>query len=165
MSFYIGLPLLMVSAVLQSVWLERVSILGGRPDLVLLLVITWTVIRGLNDGMVWGIIGGICCDLLSGGPFGLWTVSLTLMTFVLGQPWVYTLGPTSIRLALIAGMGTLLAHTTFLVLMGFLGYTVDTGRAYTTLIVPAALLNFLLSPFSFRLLVLFHQQSLERGRA
>jgi len=163
MSLYFGVPILLVGAVLQSVWLERVTVLGGRPDLVLLFVITWTIIRGLNEGMVWGMLGGIFCDLLSGGPFGLWTVSLVVVTFIAGQPWVHNLGPTSIRLALMSGLGTFIAHTTFLVLMGLLGYAPNIGRAYATLIMPAVLLNFILSPFSFRFLVFFHQQSLQQG--
>jgi rod shape-determining protein MreD len=161
-SLYFGIPILMVGAVLQSVWLEELDILGGRPDLVLLLVITWAIIRGLNEGVLWGFIGGLFCDLLSGGPLGLWTVSLTAVAFVVGQPWVHTLGPTSIRLALMSALGTLLAHTFFLALMSLLGYPVDVGRAFTELIGPAALLNFVLSPFAFRFLVWFHQRSLSR---
>lgn len=162
MSLYFGLPILMLSAVLQSVWIEDLNLLGGRPDLVLLMVITWAIIRGLNEGILWGFIGGLFCDLLSAGPLGLWTVSLTVVAFIVGQPWVHMLGPTSIRLALMSGLGTLLAHTIFLALMSLLGYPIDVGRAFTNLIGPAALLNFVLSPFTFRLLVWFHQRSLRR---
>ena len=163
MSLYFGIPILLVGAVLQSVWLNKIRILGGRPDLVLLLVITWAIIRGLNEGTLWGFIGGIFCDLLSGGPFGLWTVSLTLVTFIAGQRWIHRLGPTSMRLALVSGLGTLFAHTIFLALMILLDYPVAVGRAYATLIGPAALLNLLLSPFSFRFLVWFHQRTPQRS--
>ncbi len=158
MSFYIGMPLLLLAAVLQSIWLEDVHIMGGRPDLVLLLVITWSIIRGVNDGTLWGLIGGIFCDLLSGGPFGLWTVSLTIVTFITGQPWVHTLGPTVIRLALMSALGTLLAHSLLLATMALLGYPINSGYAFQTVVWPAALLNFLLSPFAFRFLVWFHQR-------
>ncbi len=163
MSLYFGIPILLVGAVLQSVWIEKMRFLGGRPDLVLLLVITWAIIRGLNEGTLWGFIGGLFCDLLSGGPFGLWTISLTLVTFVAGQSWIHGLGPTIMRLALVSGLGTLLAHTVFLALMVLLGYPVAIGRAYATLIGPAALLNLLLSPFSFRFLVWFHQRAPQRS--
>jgi rod shape-determining protein MreD len=163
MSLYFGIPIMLVGAVLQSVWLEDVRIFGGRPDLVLLLVITWSIIRGLNEGMVWGLVGGIIIDLLVGGPVGLWTISLVIAAFLAGQPWVQTLGPTSIRLALMSALGTLAAHTVFLALMGLLGYPVDAGWAYGTVVGPAALLNFILSPFSFVFLVWFHRRSPSRG--
>lgn len=162
MSLYFGIPILMLAAVLQSVLIEQLKIFGGRPDLVLLLVITWTIIRGLNEGMTWGFIGGLFCDLLSGGDFGFWTISLTLAAFIAGQPWIHTLGPTSIRLALMSAAGTLIGHTIFLSLMSMRGFTVDVAQAYANIIGPAALLNLILSPFAFIFLVWFHQRALQR---
>jgi rod shape-determining protein MreD len=165
MSLYFGIPLLLGAAALQSVWLEGLNIFGGRPDLVLLLVVTWAIIRGQNEGVVWGFIGGLFVDLLSGGTFGLWTVALTLTAAIAGQPWVHTLGPTSIRLALMSGLGTLVAHSTLLTLMALLDYPVTPGYAFATTIGPAALINFILSPFAFVVLVRFHRRSLRRGGA
>jgi rod shape-determining protein MreD len=159
MSLYFGIPILLIAAVLQSAWLEDVQILGGRPDLVLLLVVTWSIIRGAKEGVVWGFAGGICCDLLSGGSFGLWTLSLTVVGFVAGQPWVHALGPTVMRLALMSALGTVLGHLILLMLMILLGYLVDFGRGFQTVALPAAGLNFLLSPFAFTFLVWFHQRS------
>ncbi len=159
MSLYYGIPILILSAVLQSAWLEDLRLLGGRPDLVLLLVVTWAIIRGAEEGAMWGFVGGIFCDLLSGGGFGLWTLSLTAVGFVAGQPWVHALGPTVIRLALMSALGTLLGHLLLLLTMGLLGYAVELGRAVQTVAGPAALLNFLLSPFAFTFLVWFHQRS------
>jgi len=159
MSLYYGIPILLIAAVLQSAWLEDVQILGGRPDLVLLLVVTWSIIRGAREGVVWGFVGGICCDLLSGGSFGLWTFSLTVVGFLAGQPWVHALGPTVIRLALMSALGTVLGHFVLLVVMILLGYVVDLGRGFQTVALPAAVLNFLLCPFAFTFLVWFHHRS------
>lgn len=159
MSLYFGIPILLGAAVLQSVWLERLQILGGRPDLVLLLVITWAIIRGVNEGVLWGFTAGIFCDLLSGGPFGLWTTVLTLVAFITGQSWVHRLGPTSIRLALMAALGTFAGHGLLLTLMTLLAYPINVGRV-STLIGATALLNFVLSPFSFVFLVWFHRRAL-----
>jgi rod shape-determining protein MreD len=164
MSLYYGLPILLIGAVLQSVWLERISIFGSRPDLVLVLAVTWTVIRGADEGALWGFIGGVFCDLLSGGPFGLWTVSLTVVTFLVGQPWIYALGPTLSRLAITSAAGTVLAHVLLLVLMIILGYSINIPRAFLTIVVPASLLNLLLSPFVFRFLVFFHERSQQQRR-
>lgn len=162
MTLYFGIPILLVAAVLQSVWLERISILGGRPDLVLLLTVTWAIIRGAEEGALWGFVGGICCDLLSGGSFGLWTVALTVAGFLAGQPWVSALGPTVVRLALMSALGTVVVHGLLIGMMTVLGLPVDIVRALTTVVGPAALLNFLLSPFAFRFLVWFHRRSLPR---
>ncbi|MEJ5308639.1 MAG: rod shape-determining protein MreD [Anaerolineae bacterium] len=162
MSLYFGIPILMVAAVLQSVWVEGIQFLGGRPDLVLLLTVTWAIIRGANEGAVWGFVGGIFCDLLSGGAFGMWTLALTAVGFLAGQPWVHALGPTLIRLALMSALGTLVGHGILLGTMAVLGYSIDVGRAVQTVAGPAALLNFLLSPFAFTFLVWFHKRTQPR---
>jgi len=158
LSIYIGIPLMMLAAVVQSVWLEDIHVLGGRPDLVLLITVTWAIIRGLNEGVLWGFIGGLFCDTLSGGAFGLWTVSLTAVGFLAGQPWVHALGPTVMRLALMSAFGTLFGHGLLLLLMTLLGYGVNFGRAFQTVAGPAALINLLLSPFMFTFLVWIHRR-------
>lgn len=161
MSLYFGIPILLLSAVLQSTLLENIRILGGRPDLVLLLAVTWAVIRGAQDGAMWGFIGGMFCDALSASPFGMWTLVLTLVGFLAGQPWVHSLGPTVMRLALMSAIGTLTGHILLLVLMVLFGYPVNFWHGIQTVAGPAALLNVLLSPFAFTFLVWFHQRSQE----
>ncbi len=159
MGLSFGIPLMLIAAVLQSVWLEDTRILGGRPDLVLLLAVTWAIIQGANAGATWGFVGGIFCDLLSGGSFGMWTLTLTTVGFIAGHPWVQALGPTVIRLALMSALGTLIGHALLLALMALLGYPVDVGRAVQTVAGPAALLNLLLSPFVFTVLVWIHRRT------
>lgn len=162
MSLYFGIPILLFAAVLQSAWLEDLRVLGGRPDLVLLLTVTWSIIRGSNEGTLWGFVGGLFCDVLSGSAFGLWTLILTVVSFLAGQPWVHALGPTVIRLAMMALVGTLVGHLGMVGLMTLLGYPVDLGRAVQTVAGPAALLNVLLSPFAFTFLVWFHRRAQRR---
>ncbi|MGC9467278.1 MAG: rod shape-determining protein MreD [Anaerolineae bacterium] len=162
MSLYYGIPILLVAAVLQSSWLEGIRVLGGRPDLVLLLAVTWSIIRGAEEGALWGFVGGIFCDLLSGSGLGLWTLTLTTVGFLAGLPWVHALGPTVVRLAMMSALGTLTGHLILLVTMTLLGYAVDIGEAIQTVAGPAALLNFLLSPVAFTFLVWFHKRSARR---
>ncbi len=159
MSLYFGIPILLLSAVAQSVVIEEINILGGRPDLVLLLVVTWSIIRGAEEGALWGFVGGVFCDLLSGSGLGMWTLSLTAVGFLVGQPWVHALGPTVIRLALMSAIGTLFGHLLLVLTMVLFGNSVAIGRAFQTVAGPAALLNFVLSPFAFTFLVWFHQRS------
>jgi len=163
MSIYVGIPILMLAAVLQSVGLENLHIWGGRPDLVLVLVVTWAIIRGADEGVLWGFLGGMFCDLLSGGTFGLWMLALTAVGFLAGQPWVNALGPTVMRLALMSVIGTFFGHGILLLAMGLLGYGIDFMRALQSVAGPAALLNLILSPFAFSILVWVHQRTQPRA--
>ena len=62
-------------AVLQCTALSSL-LAGPRPDLVLLVVLAWSIVRGLTEGAIFGILGGLALDVLSAGPFGLFTVLL-----------------------------------------------------------------------------------------
>lgn len=162
MSLAVGIPILLLAAVVQSTWLEGVRVMGGRPDLVLLLAVTWSIIRGVEEGALWGFMGGVFCDVLSGSGLGLWTLSLTVVAVLAGQRWVHALGPTLIRLALMSALCTVLGHLILLVSMTLVGYTVDIGTSLLDVAAPAAMLNFLLSPFAFTFLVWFHKRARPR---
>jgi len=152
---YLGIPLLLTSAALQSMWLERLHLLGGRPDLVLLIVLSWGVMRGLQEGMLWAFVGGLCLDALSAAPFGLWTVTLTILAFIANQPWMASLGPTVIRLTLIGLIGTLLAHGMLILLGSILGLPLTLQDAFNRMLA-SAVLNLILAPFVYRFLHVFH---------
>ena len=65
------MPLLALVALLQVTVAPHITILGARPDLMLLTVVSWSLLRGTREGIAWGFVGGLCLDLFSGGPFGL----------------------------------------------------------------------------------------------
>ena len=55
------------TAVLEATVFSRLRLAGGTVDLVLLLALSWTLIGEWQGGAVWGLMGGLCLDLLSGG--------------------------------------------------------------------------------------------------
>ena len=80
------LPLLIFGAVLvlaalaeSTVGYRLDSLGGGRINLVLALVAVWSLVRGTQDGLLAGLIGGLALDLMSGTPFGLHTILLGLI--------------------------------------------------------------------------------------
>ena len=57
---------------------------GVKPDLTLLVVVSWGLARGVRDGAVWGIIGGIMLDFMSGAPFGGHAIAVSLASALVG---------------------------------------------------------------------------------
>ena len=78
---YVAIPLMLLLAVLQTAVLPRFPILGLTPLLPLLVVISWTLLHGLEEGLVWGFTAGLAMDLFSIGPLG--ATALAYMTAVL----------------------------------------------------------------------------------
>jgi rod shape-determining protein MreD len=71
---------LVLAALAESTLGYRMDALGGgRINLVLVLVAVWSLVRGTQDGLLAGLIGGLALDLMSGTPFGLHTVLLGLI--------------------------------------------------------------------------------------
>ena len=72
MRLAIGLMLATLAAILQGAIVARIAD-GPRPDLALLVVLAWSMLRGVTEGAVAGLTAGRALDLLSAAPFGLHT--------------------------------------------------------------------------------------------
>jgi rod shape-determining protein MreD len=134
-------------ALIQSVLLSRVDLLGARPDLMFLVVLTWAVARGVDEGLVWGFIGGLIIDLRSGGPLGATALALVAVTFLAGQPWGRGIGSPVVQLLVLALVGGLIYHVILLIALAWTGHTINWGFLLLRVAVPSAVLNTVLAPF------------------
>ncbi len=140
----VGVPLLALAAALQSTVLVSLRLLGGTLDLVLLLTLGWTLAGDWEGGLAWGFIGGVCLDLLSGGPLGGSALALVFVAFLAslseGRFWrSHVLLPLATSL-----LGTLGFHFIYLIVLSFSGRPVDWLAGVTRIILPALFLNALL---------------------
>jgi rod shape-determining protein MreD len=134
-------------ALIQSVLLSRVDLLGARPDLMFLVVLTWAVARSVDEGLVWGFIGGLIIDLRSGGPLGATALALVAVTFLAGQPWGRGIGSPVVQLLVLALVGGLIYHVILLIALAWTGHTINWGFSLLRVAVPSAVLNTVLAPF------------------
>jgi rod shape-determining protein MreD len=141
------IPLLVTVALSQTVLVSRIDLWGGRPDVMLLVVLVWSVVRGMNEGLVWGLIGGLIIDLISGGPLGATTLALLVVAFMAGEPWGLGVGAPVIRLLILTFICVIVYHLVLLAVLGWTGYAVDWGWALLRVAAPSALLNAVLAPF------------------
>jgi rod shape-determining protein MreD len=145
-----GLIVVSSAAIVQATVLNRI-IGEPRPDLVLLLVLAWSMIRGLDEGTVGGIAGGLALDLLSAAPFGVHTGLLGLIGSLtaLGESNLFR-GNLPIFVTT-AALATVALHGgSFLVLQAAGQQTFGLPR-FVQFVVPTAALNALLMPLVFML--------------
>lgn len=76
------LPLLGFASILQATVLGRFAVAGVKPDLVLLIVLIWTLVHGGASGVVWAFIGGLWLDIFSGGPIGASSLGLMVAALI-----------------------------------------------------------------------------------
>lgn len=82
MAVYIGLAIAFLGALLQSTVLPDYTWQDVHPDLVLVAVAGWAALRRVEDGLVWALLGGLCLDFFSAGPFGVSTAGLAAAALV-----------------------------------------------------------------------------------
>jgi rod shape-determining protein MreD len=141
MTYLIGVPLLAAAAVVQATVLARFHLVGGTVDLVLLLTLSWTLIGEWQGGAIWGLIGGLCLDLLSGGPMGAHAIGLLLVAYLAslseGRFWrSHVLLPMATVL-----LGTGLYHAAYLIALAATGHPVNWFDSLSQVTLPAVLLN------------------------
>lgn len=78
----IGLGL---AALVQIAFLPTLAINGVTPNLMLVLVVAWALLANMRSAAGWAVGGGLWLDLLSGGPFGIYTLSLLAAAAVAGS--------------------------------------------------------------------------------
>jgi rod shape-determining protein MreD len=158
-SLYVTIPLLAAIALIQSTALPHVIILGVKPELMLMVVASWSLLRGTGEGMVWAVIGGMGLDLLSGAPLGTMTVALLVVSFLsgLGESSVFR---THVLLPLVTALVTSLVYDLIiLVILGLSGQPVFWLDNLTRIVLPSTLVNTLLMPLIFWPLRWLHRKT------
>ena len=84
MRYLVAGLLLLPAAVLQVTLAPRLELFGAFPNLVLLVVVGWTLARGAGPGIRWAIAGGLLLDLLAPGPLGVHALALAVAAYGTG---------------------------------------------------------------------------------
>ena len=149
MAIYLVIPLLAAVAILQATVLPHLAIWGVFPDLPLLVVIGWSLVRGKREGLIWGFIAGVTVDLLSGAPFGAATLPMMAVGLLAGMGQATVFGAHAALPMLAMFLATLVYDLLFLSIVYISGQDVMWLDAFMRIILPSAALNALLMPIAF----------------
>lgn len=158
-NIYASILLLISVALIQSTVMPHLTLWGVKPDLMLLVVISWSLLRGAREGIVWGFIGGFCLDLFSGTPFGLSALALLIASFFsgFGEATVFR---THVILPLATVLlASLIYNFIFLLVLRTLGWSVVWLDSFIRLALPASLLNVLLTPLVYPAMRWLHRKT------
>lgn len=153
----ITIVILAGAAVLQAALAPYVKISGVHPDLVLVLVLGWVILRGWADGLTWAVVGGLSLDLLSGAPFGVLTLATVAAAVTASLFHGRTFGssivlPLSLTLPL-----SLLFNGLALALLAVLGRPIAWNEAFFSKLLPGAIFNTMVMMVVFPLLYLLNR--------
>ena len=154
MSYWIGLPLLLLVALLEVSVLPMFRVYGLQPNLMLVLLIAWLSVRGASEAFILAPIGGVLLGFVDGAPVGTALIGLAPLAFL------QELRGSQLR------EGGLIAAIGFTVVMSFfynlvhlgvftlLGEGGEWGAAFLRIIVPTVFINVMILPPIYWLLTL-----------
>jgi len=146
---YLVVPLLLAVALLQATALPALKILGVKPELMLLTVLAWSLLRGVEEGLVWAFLGGLMLDIFSGGPLGASALALLVVSFLSGLAEA-SVTRTSFLLPIGAALaGTLLYQVLFLLIVHVTRGGVPWADSLFQVTLPSLAVNTLLMPLMF----------------
>lgn len=131
MSLQLGIPLTLAAALIQAVILPRLRVYGGQPDLVVIIVLAWSVFDNGLEGMAWAFVGGLFLDLFSGAPLGISSLALVPITYLVGQTEAQMYRSNILMPILLAGGGAIAYHVIYVLALNFLA-----GMTVAWLLVP-----------------------------
>jgi rod shape-determining protein MreD len=154
---FISLVIIIGAVFLQATLSPLVEISGVHPDLVLVLVIGWVILRGLEEGLVWAVFGGLSLDVLSGAPFGVFTLSLVVVALITGLFYGRIFGSSIILPVSLSFPLSFAFNASGLLLLMILGRPIDWNAAFFNILLPAAIFNTLVMVLVFPLLYLLNR--------
>jgi rod shape-determining protein MreD len=137
--------LLAVAVLLQVTIGRDLGVAGGRPDLVVLIVVATAMARGPAAGAATGFAGGIGVDALGLGVVGITSLTLVGIGFIVGVYGERVPTAAALRPLLIVAVAALAAATGELAVAVLVGTGPSLSAASFLVAVPAAMLDVLIA--------------------
>jgi rod shape-determining protein MreD len=150
-AFLVYAGLLALGGLAEATLGHRLELGDGRANLVLLMVVAWSLLRGIEEGALAGLVGGLGLDLVGATPFGLYTALLTVIGAVAAQ------GEATLyrgSLPLFFGMAVLVTvsyHGAAMLILQAVGWDTPSFAYLVRILVPTVLVNAVLMPIIFAL--------------
>jgi len=76
--------IIVVALVIQLTLINSVTILGIKPDLILIVVVVFSLLKGAKEGTISGFTSGLLQDIFSTGLLGMNALAKTVIGFTCG---------------------------------------------------------------------------------
>ena len=145
-SLVLRATLLVLVAVLPQVTIATdLDVLGGRPDLVVIVVVSLALLRGPLAGAAAGFAGGFLVDALGLGVIGATSLTLTTVGYLVGVFGERLRETAAVRPLLLIGLASIVAGLGELVVAVLVGSGPAVSPGLFLAVVPGSMLNVLLA--------------------
>jgi len=153
--FVAAVAVIVGAVAFQTAVLSRVTLLGIRPDLLLVIVVTWALVRGPDEGRVVIFVSALFYGLLIADPAGFPLIAMAPalpLTLLRDSGLVQSKFVMSL---VIIGAATLAYEVIYTLLLTLADGGADVIATFTHVYLPAVLVNLAAAPFVYFLFVQF----------
>lgn len=133
--------IILVSLVVQSTIMPMLSFNGIKPDLLLIIVVSASLLLGKEQGVSVGFFSGLLQDLAGGNVFGLNTLSKLITGYVFGMAERKVFKEHILLPVLAMSIATFFNSVISFIIVGLLGYKVQLISAIMNNVLPLMLYN------------------------
>lgn len=144
MRYYVGVPLMLFLALAQTSSLPLFSLFGAHPNLVLVVLVGWAVVRGPDEALVLLAVAGLSLGLLNSQPLGLHLLALAPLVPLAAVRELRLIESELLPALGLAFLATLAYEGVFLVVFRLTGQDLDWWGSVSRVAIPAAIANALL---------------------
>ena len=141
----IAVPVIILSVILQSAVISRLTILSGFGDLPLVMLVAWALQDQVDTAWHWAIATGILVGFISGINWLVFVVAyvavVALAKVLRRRVWQAPL----LAMFSVTFLGTFLSNLLALIVLRLLGVSIPLQDAFGLLMLPGILLNMLLA--------------------
>ena len=145
MAIFLALPILGLMVILQSAIFSQVHLLNGSIDLVLLVVVAWSVQERVKTAWHWGIIAGLLVSLATSVPIWAIVPAYVIATGIaIYMRRIFWQRPL-LAMIMATFFAILITHAITVFALGITGIPIPLIEAFYLITIPSILLNLLLS--------------------
>jgi rod shape-determining protein MreD len=115
-----------IAAILETSVLPELQVAGVTPDLVLVLTLVSAMLLGVEEGLIWAVVGGFMLDMLAPGERAAGSTPLTLL-IVTGAALLVARASGPPRILVVGGVAVVLTFAYEVLLLFVLALTAGVG--------------------------------------
>ncbi len=141
MHLFIGIPLILITAILQTTIISRLTFENGTANLLLIIIIIWGLHERSKGSWVLAIISGLLLTLSSNLPVGTYIISFLIVNMIVRylnkKIWKSPL----LVLIMVMIVSTLIEHAVTYLALVFIGQVNPVGLIFSRITIPSVILN------------------------
>lgn len=143
MNFLIGLPLLTVLVILQTSVVSRIGISNGSMDLVMICLVSYGLMKGARNTILWFTIAGLLLALISAVPLLYPVIPYVIIAFLLDYLRQRIWSNSLLLMLVLMFAGTLILHTFTFISVSISMHALPLMQSFTQVTLPSLAMNIL----------------------